>query len=240
MEFNRWRTVPENLEAREHKLDCVAFWEAVARNADCARRRWQRECLLPLSDGPGPIALSDGTALEVPSDGEVVPYVSCFTLPFHSHFLLADSESEGEKEEASGAPSVNSTAPGRAGDEPSAPPPQRPCAASAEARRQGDEAFRDKHELPTGSTEDLILTMHAVFHCGVGPPMRSYFRCAIRLAFYVTTFLTRQILGVFPGITSSLARRIWDVAIPAGPHEFRLLNGEGDMECPQQAEGSKI
>ena len=33
IEFNRWCMVLGNLGAGEHKPDCIAFWEVVARNA---------------------------------------------------------------------------------------------------------------------------------------------------------------------------------------------------------------
>ena len=59
---------------------------------------------------------------------------------------------------ASDAPWANPTTTQRSGDGLSAPPPQRPRKAlEGAARVEGDEAFRAKHQLPTGSQpEDCI------------------------------------------------------------------------------------
>ena len=55
-------------------------------------------------------------------------------------------------------------------------------------------------EVRCGSciSRNPTLTMHAATYCGVGPPMQSYFRRAVRLDSYGIAFSIWPIRGVCP------------------------------------------
>ena len=125
-------------------------------NADCARRRRQRACSLPRSEGAGPVALPDGAVSEVPPDDEVVPDFPTSALMPHLNSPFIDLDSAREEERASVVPSVNLTTPARAEDEPIARRPPRPCSASQATRPKGDAALQAEYQLPPGSTEDFM------------------------------------------------------------------------------------
>ena len=187
-----------------------------------------------------PTTLSDGTLLEVPSDGDVGPNVSCSGLMSDSHFPFIDLNSYGEEEKSSGASSANPATPKRVGDELSAPPPQRPrTALEGAARREGDEAFRTKRQPPTGSTDDFCdyFTEPGIGHAcrhplwcwpaykvllSMGNPTRfsrHHISNTANLRGFVTGIVRQRDLEP---ISAALAAA---GAAPAEPHEFRLTNG---------------
>ena len=91
VDFNRGCMAPGNLDSQEDKPDRSVYWNAVARNADRAKRRWlgarSRSHLEPF----GPVTFSDGTALDVPPNVEVATNVSSSTPRTHSRVHSFDS-----------------------------------------------------------------------------------------------------------------------------------------------------
>ena len=150
--------------------------------------------------------------------------VRCFPIylvpslsPIHAYTSLGRRK-DGENERAGGAKSANPTTPQRAGDEPSAPPPRRPCTASGAARREGVVAFCAKNQLPPGATEDFIfillsrnpkVALRAGIHCGADLPKKNYSRRVIQPAFYVAVFAIPPVRGVCPRVMWSFAKRMW-------------------------------
>ena len=66
------------------------FWKAVARNFDRARRRWQRAQISPIPGEMGPLAFTDGTALQISSDYELAPDLPQGALPLRPPFNLIE------------------------------------------------------------------------------------------------------------------------------------------------------
>ena len=133
----------------------------------------------------------------VPSGDELAPNASCPVPMSHSLSSFIDSDSDGEKGKSSGYPSANPATPKRAGDEPSAPPPQRSCAASEAARRGGVSAVWAKCQLPPGTTGDFMCIAESDIDHACRYPLRGWpsYKEIIRMG-NLTRLLLRQISNV--------------------------------------------
>ena len=73
MEYNDWDLVPTCDTQHGGNGNLRICSEAVARNLDLVRRRWQRVTISPIPDDVGPLTFTDGAALHIPSDDDIAP-----------------------------------------------------------------------------------------------------------------------------------------------------------------------
>ena len=106
-----------------------------------------RKHFFPISEGQGPLTMADGTALEAPSDDEMVPDLPQGTLPFRPPLGLVDSPSESAHECGGDWPTNNARTPRQSGGDWGAPSPQRPRTDSQGTRAAGDNEFIARRKL---------------------------------------------------------------------------------------------
>ena len=83
---NKWNLIPRDTQPGGNG-NLRGFWEAVARNIDRDRHRWQHAEVSPIPEGVGPLTLADGPALQIPPGDEMAPDPPQGTLPFSLHLV---------------------------------------------------------------------------------------------------------------------------------------------------------